>query len=96
MFSTAWPETAERPELIADAVYAYEILRGVLRRVHGNSPEAQDLVELDALHAWSMVHGMAGVMSGQFIEHLGLKSGVIKQMVSHSMSRHAMAVRGRC
>lgn len=96
MFSTAWPETASRPELIADAVYAYEILRGVLRRVHGNSPEVQDLVELDALHAWSMVHGLAGVMSGQFIGHLGLKSRVIKQMVSHAMSRSAMAVRGGC
>ena len=35
MFGTPWPEPAVHPGLVNDAVHAFDILRGVLRRVHG-------------------------------------------------------------
>jgi AcrR family transcriptional regulator len=94
MFSTAWPEPAVQPELIADAVHAYEILRGVLRRMHGDSPEVQDKVELDAVYVWSAVHGLAGVMSGPLIGQLGLTKRVLQQAVAHAMTRGGMGLAG--
>ena len=72
---------------MSDAVHAYDVLRGVLRRMHGESPDVQEKVELDALCIWSMVHGLAGVMNGQCIDKLGLKPKVLHKAVAHAMSR---------
>lgn len=47
-----------------DATHAFDVLRDVLRRMHGDSPAMREAVELDALYIWSTVHGLAGVMNG--------------------------------
>jgi hypothetical protein len=39
MFGTPWPEPAQHPELIENAVHAFDILRNNLRKTHGDSPE---------------------------------------------------------
>jgi AcrR family transcriptional regulator len=87
MFSTAWPASAEQPELVRDATHAFDILRDVLRRLHGDSAAMRDRIELDALYIWSTVHGLAGVMNGQCIERLELRPKVLKQAVRHAMDR---------
>jgi AcrR family transcriptional regulator len=87
MFSTTWPESAESLDLVTDATHAFDVLRGVLRRMHGDSAAMREAVELDALYIWSTVHGLAGVMNGQCIGKLGLKSGVLKRAVRHAMER---------
>lgn len=93
MFSTTWPESALRDELVADATHAFDVLRGVLQRMHGNSAAMREQVELDALYIWSTVHGVAGVMNGQCIDQLDLKSAVLKKAVRHAMARmgHGLA-----
>jgi len=83
MFDTAWPESAEHPDLIRDAVHTYDILRTVLRRMHGKSAAVNDKVDLDALYIWSTVHGLAGVMNGNCIDKLNLKSRVLEQAIEH-------------
>lgn len=83
MFDTAWPESAEHPDLIRDAVHAYDILRKVLRRLHGESAALDDRVDLDALYIWSTVHGLAGVMNGNCIDKLNLKPKVLAQAIEH-------------
>ncbi|CAH0355027.1 TetR/AcrR family transcriptional regulator [Aquabacterium sp. CECT 9606] len=83
MFDTPWPQSAEHPDLIRDAVHAYDILRNALRRLHGESAAMQDRVDLDALYIWSTVHGMAGVMNGNCIHRLNLKPQVLEQAVEH-------------
>jgi hypothetical protein len=35
MFSTTWPERPQRTDLVRDATHAFDVLRGVLRRLHG-------------------------------------------------------------
>jgi hypothetical protein len=60
MFSTTWPESAEQADLAGDATHAFDLLRGALRRMHGDSPAAREIVELDALYIWSTMHGLAG------------------------------------
>ena len=87
MFSTTWPESAEALDLVTDATHAFDVLRGVLRRMHGDSAAMREAVELDALYIWSTVHGLAGVMNGQCIDKLGLKTGVLKRAVRHAMER---------
>jgi AcrR family transcriptional regulator len=87
MFSTTWPASAEPADLAGDATYAFDVLRGVLRRMHGDASEMQEAVELDALYIWSTMHGLAGVMNGQCIDQLDLKGRVLKQAVRHAMDR---------
>lgn len=87
MFSTTWPEAAGSPDLVRDATHAFDVLRGVLRRLHGDTAAARQLVELDALHIWSVMHGLAGVMNGPCIGLLGLQARVLKQAVPHAMDR---------
>jgi AcrR family transcriptional regulator len=87
MFSTTWPESAVELDLVRDATHAFDVLRGVLRRMHGDTSEAREKVELDALYIWSTVHGLAGVMNGQCIGKLDLKTQVLNQAVGHAMDR---------
>jgi AcrR family transcriptional regulator len=87
MFSTTWPESAVQADLVGDATHAFDVLRGVLRRMHGDTPELRDTVELDALYIWSTVHGLVGVMNGPCIDKLDLRAKVLKQMVRHAMDR---------
>jgi len=74
--------------------HAFDILRGVLRRMHGDSADKLDLVELDALFIWSTMHGLAGVMNGQCIDKLGLKARLLKQAVGHAMCRMSIGLAG--
>jgi AcrR family transcriptional regulator len=95
MFSTTWPESADRPELVRDATHAFDVLLGVLRRIHGDSASMRKKVELDALYIWSTVHGLAGVMNGQCVDQLALQPGVMKQAIRHAMNRMSIALAGR-
>lgn len=95
MFSTTWPESAEALDLVTDATHAFDILRGVLRRMHGDSAAMREAVELDALYIWSTVHGLAGVMNGQCIDKLGLKASVLKRAVRHAMDRMEVGLSGK-
>lgn len=94
MFSTTWPETADTLDLVSDATHAFDVLRDVLRRMHGDVPAMREVVELDALYIWSTMHGLAGVMNGQCIDRLGLKGRVLKQAVRHSMDRMGQGLAG--
>jgi AcrR family transcriptional regulator len=87
MFSTTWPESAEELDLVRDGTHAFDVLRGVLRRIHGDTADVREKVELDALYIWSTMHGLAGVMNGQCIDKLGLKTKILKQAVGHAMDR---------
>lgn len=87
MFSTTWPASAQQPDLVRDATHAFDVLRGVLRRLHGDGAAQREAVELDALYIWSTMHGLAGVMNGQCIDMLGLPAKVLQQAVAHAMGR---------
>ena len=95
MFSTTWPESAQPLGLLSDATHAFDVLRGVLRRMHGDSPEMREAVELDALYIWSTVHGVAGVMNGQCIGMLDVKANVLKHAVQHAMHRMGVGLAGK-
>ncbi len=85
MFGTPWPASAEHPDLVRDAVHAFDILRQVLRRVHGTAVAGQDRVDFDALFVWSSMHGLAGVMNGECIGRLDLSPKVFDEASAHIM-----------
>lgn len=95
MFSTTWPASAEDAELAGVATHAFDVLRAVLRRLHGDAPEMRETVELDALYIWSTVHGLSGVMNGPCVGMLGLKARVLKRAVGHAMERMGAGLPGK-
>ena len=87
MFSTTWPEAAKDAGLMADGNYAFDILRKVLRRLHGSSARLRSKVDLDAIYIWSTMHGLAGIMSSNSMDALDLQPGVLEAAVAHAMQR---------
>lgn len=85
MFDTQWPQSAEHPDLLRDAAHTFDILRKVLRRLHGDDAASSDRVDLDALYIWSTVHGMAGVLNGNCIHKLNVKRAVVEQAIEHAI-----------
>lgn len=61
MFGTPWPAPAEQLGLMADARHALDVLRTVLRRIHGGNRAQRTRVDLDAMFIWSQMRGLASV-----------------------------------
>jgi AcrR family transcriptional regulator len=83
MFGTPWPEPAEHAGLVQDAVHAFDILRRVLRRVHGDTPSMRQRVDLDAMFIWSNMHGLATIMHSNVMTHLHLAPKVEAGLTNH-------------
>lgn len=92
MFGTAWPAPAEHVGLIDDAVHAFDILRDVLRRLHGGDSVR---VDLDAMYIWSTMHGVASLMQGDHMAHLGLHTTTRQSVVPHVMAQLRLALSAR-
>jgi AcrR family transcriptional regulator len=95
MFGTPWPEGADHPELARDALHAFDVLRGVLRRLYGDAAEARAQVDLHAMFIWSTVHGLASIRQGCCMEHLHLAPGIgAPQIAGHALGMIERALRG--
>ena len=79
MFGTPWPEPAEHPELVHDAVHAFDVLRGVLRSLYGEGAEMRSQVDLQAMFIWSTMHGLASIMQSNAMDCLTLAPGAKAQ-----------------
>lgn len=85
MFNTPWPEAAEHPSFLQDAGHAFELLLGVLRRIHGTQASKRKRIELDALYIWASMHGIVGIMQCQLTDRLELSPQVPEQAAQHVM-----------
>ena len=92
MFGTPWPEPAQHPELITNAVHAFDILRNSLRETHGDTPELHARADLDALFIWSALHGMASISNADVMRHLVLAPGVIEHFRQDLMGKIGAAL----
>jgi len=95
MFGTPWPEPAQEVGLVADAAHAFDILRGVLRRLHGAHHAARSQVDLDAMFIWSNMHGLASLLQANVMGHLGLAPKVSERAVEHAMTMLGLAMDSR-
>ena len=93
MFGTPWPAPADHPDVARCAVHAFDILRVVLRRMHGTAASKRKAVDLDALFIWSTMHGLASISQANVMEQLELSPKVRGEAVAHVMAmvRKAMA-----
>lgn len=92
MFGTPWPAPAEQLGLVADARHALDVLRTVLRRIHGAGRAQRTRVDLDAMFIWSQMHGLASITQANVMDHLGLVPQASRQMVPHAMHMLSLAM----
>lgn len=69
MFGTPWPEAAAQPEMLADARYSFDVLRGALKPLYeplyDNSERQLQAIDTAAMFVWSTLHGLASIMQSQ-------------------------------
>jgi AcrR family transcriptional regulator len=92
MFGTPWPEPAVHRGLVKDAVHAFDVLRGVLRRLHGDDAKHRTLVDLDAMFIWSTMHGLASISQANVMEQLDLAPRVSDGAAEHIMKMMSLAM----
>lgn len=85
MFGTPWPEPAEHPQLVQDAVHAFDVLRGVLRAMYGAEAAMRAQVDLQAMFIWSAMHGLASIQQANVMDCLKLAPKVATQAPDHVM-----------
>lgn len=92
MFGTPWPAAADHPDLVREAVHAFDVLRGVLRRMHGGGAGKAAKVDLDAMFIWSCMHGVASISHGDVMPQLRLAPKVEGQAAAHVMQMISRAM----
>ena len=92
MFGTPWPAAAEESDQLHKSTHAFEILRQVLRRIHGAGTAHCARVDLDAMFVWSTMHGLVGVMGGNCLCKLDLQVDPQDQVLQHVIDRVARGV----
>lgn len=92
MFGTPWPAAAQECEQLQESTHAFDILRQVLRRIHGDEAKQRARVDLDAMFVWSAMHGLVGVMNGNCLCKLELQVDPLDQVLQHVVDRVARAV----
>jgi hypothetical protein len=92
MFGTPLPDPAEHPEMMVQAEHAFATLRRTIAGLPGRS--AQDNLDLDALFAWSVVHGLASILQTPATQQLGLRKTAIAEATAHTLGRIADALGG--
>ena len=98
LFGAPWPQAEDGqawPGLVADAVHAFDVLRGVLRRLHGASAAQRAAVDLDAMAIWSALHGLATLTQADVMGQLRLAPRVPGQVQGHVMAMVGHALRAR-
>lgn len=95
MFGTPWPTISEELGLATDAVHAFDVLRRVLRRTHGDKASARRRVDLDALFIWANMHGLATITQSSVMSHLALAPQVEAGARKHLFRMIAAAMAAR-
>jgi AcrR family transcriptional regulator len=95
MFGTPWPAVGEELGLATDAVHAFDVLRRVLRRIHGEQAAARRRVDLDAMFIWANMHGMATITQSDVMAHLGLAPKVEAGAAAHMFDMIGAAMNAR-
>lgn len=93
MFGSPWPAAAEHPGLIDAARHAFDVLRQVLRRLHGSRSAAERrAADLDAMFIWSSMHGLATLTQSNCMQHIALAPRVEAMLDEHVLARVGAAL----
>lgn len=92
MFDTPWPAAARDSDQLQRSTRAFDILRQVLRRIHGDGAAQRERIDLDAMFVWSAMHGLVGVLNGHAVDRLGLQPKVLDRVLGHVIDRAARGI----
>ena len=90
MFGTPLPDPMEHPEMMNKAEHAFATLRETITKLPGRTPGAD--IELDALFAWSVVHGLASILQTPATQQLGIRKATIAEAIANTLSLIAGAL----
>jgi len=93
MFGTPWPHAAADSELINDSLHAFNVLRKVLQRIHGEEEATREKVDLDAMFIWSNMHGLVTIVQSDVMRHLQLAATVENKVSPYIFKMIATAMR---
>ncbi len=90
MFGAALPDPAAHPDMMRRARHAFAMLQtGVASLPHHQPGAASDL---DALFAWSAVHGLASLLETRAFHAAGLSEPVLADAGAHTLGRIGTAL----
>ena len=97
MFSTPLPDPDDHPDMMVKADRCYTLLKESLANHHyADLPEQEkkELVELDALFVWSLVHGLSSVLKSDAITAMSVDQKVLDASIPHILRRIGTAMGG--
>ena len=92
MFGTPLPDPAKHPEMMVHARHAFAVLRQAIACLPRRQPETA--ADLDALFAWSAVHGLASILETRAGEQVGFDAAVLDAASMHLLRRIGEALGG--
>lgn len=94
MFGTPLPDPDDHPGMMREARHAFGLLREVLRAAYDAEDRNADdeTLDLDALFVWSVMHGLAAVLSGSTARQIGLPERMLAALPEHSIARTGAAL----
>ncbi len=89
IFGTPLPDAQAHPEMMARGQHAFAMLEGAVAALDQARPEAARAADarLDALHVWSLLHGLASIGQCSALHSLKLPAPVMAAMHAHAMAR---------
>jgi AcrR family transcriptional regulator len=92
MFGMPLPDPEDHPEMMHHARHAFTVLRETIARLPDRRSPAE--IELDALYAWSVVHGLASILETRAGDQHGFGTDVMRQASGHVLRRIGEALGG--
>lgn len=94
MFGGTLPEPGNHPEMMRGAREAFNVLRAALTRLfeaREHQPDS-DLIDREALFAWSSLHGVVSLMRSDAIKTLDLAPTARAAFVAHALQKVGAAL----
>ena len=94
MFGGTLPDPADHPEMMQGARDAFDVLRNSLIRLYSTREQEVDreLIDREALFAWSSLHGVVSLMRTDAIETLDLAPSARAEFVAHALKQIGLAL----
>jgi AcrR family transcriptional regulator len=95
MFGTPLPDPAAHPDMMTRGRYAFALLEQAIAALDEARPPAARTADprLDALHVWSLLHGLASIAQTSALRTLALPKPVMAAMHRHAMARMTEGLR---
>lgn len=89
IFGTPLPDAAAHPDMMTRGRHAFAMLEEAVAALDAARPAAARAADprLDALHVWSLLHGLASIAQTSALRSLALPKPVMDAMQAHAMAR---------